>query len=81
MLDDMLERWTNGHFKATGHRVRQTDEQRFSIVMFVAVDNTYTIAPLQEFVTDAAPALYAPTSQEKHIENEIRRSRKNAELS
>jgi len=80
MLDDMLERWTNGHFKATGHRVRQTNEQRFSIVMFVAVDNTYTIAPLQEFVTDAAPALYAPTSQEKHIENEIRRSRENAEL-
>ena len=78
MLDDMLERWTNGYFKATGHRVRKTNGQRFSIVMFVAVDEGLTIAPLEKFITNENPTVYEPITQEEHLENEIRRARENA---
>ena len=78
MLDDMLERWTNGYFKATGHRVRKTNRQRFSIVMFVAVDEGLTIAPLEKFITNENPTAYEPITQEEHLENEIRRARENA---
>jgi isopenicillin N synthase-like dioxygenase len=79
MLGDMLERWTNGSFRATGHRVRDTDQQRFSIVMFVAADADVTIAPLDQFVSAATPARFGPVTQAGHIETEVRRARENAE--
>ena len=79
MLDDMLERWTNGSMRATGHRVRDTDQQRFSIVMFVAANDDVTVAPLERFVSGTNPARYKPVTQESHIESEIRRARENAE--
>lgn len=78
LLDDMLERWTNGAFKASGHRVRRTDEQRFSIVLFVAANEGIDIAPLPQFVTHENPARYAPITQADHIENEVGRAKANA---
>jgi len=77
LLGDMLERWTNGYFRATGHRVRETAEQRFSIVMFVAVDDGVQVAPLSKFVSATTPALFAPVTQSQHIANEMSRSRQN----
>jgi isopenicillin N synthase-like dioxygenase len=79
MLGDMLERWTNGYFKATGHRVRDTDQRRFSIVMFVAANDGVTIEPQNRFVSDASPVRYAPVTQLDHIETEVQRARENAE--
>ena len=78
LLGDMLERWTNGRFKATGHRVRRTAEQRFSIVMFFAANDDMEIAPLPRFVSDSAPALYPVTTQAAHMRYEIDRARQNA---
>ena len=78
LLDDMLERWTNGAFKATGHRVRSTAEQRYSIVMFVAANDDLAIGPLPQFVTAENPARYLPTTQEQHIDNEVQRAKDNA---
>lgn len=77
LLDDMLERWTNGKFKATGHRVRSTAEQRYSIVMFIAVNDEIDIAPLPQYVTDELPARYLPITQERHINNEVQRAKGN----
>lgn len=78
LLGDMLERWMNGEFKATGHRVRKTKEQRFSIVLFVAVNENIDIAPQPQFVTATTPSRYAPITQAQHIENEVRRAKENA---
>jgi isopenicillin N synthase-like dioxygenase len=78
LLGDMLERWTNGQFKATGHRVRKTAEQRFSIVLFVAANEDIEIAPQPQFVAANVPACYAPITQAEHIENEVRRAKENA---
>lgn len=77
LLDDMLEHWTNGVFKASGHRVRKTEEQRFSIVLFVAANDDIEIAPLPQFVSASAPSRYTPVTQAQHIENEIRRAKEN----
>ena len=76
-LDDMLEFWTNGQLKATGHRVRHTPDQRFSIVLFMAVDDGITIEPLPEFIGDDGEAKYPPVTQDDHIEAEMARSREN----
>lgn len=79
MLDDMIERWTNGRFKATGHRVRETDATRFSIVLFVAANDNQTIAPLEAFISPSNPSHYPPVSQAQHLEAEVRRASDNAE--
>lgn len=78
LLGDMLERWTNGAFKASGHRVRNTPEQRFSIVQFFAVNEDIEVAPLEQFVTAESPARYTPIKQAQHIDDEIARAEKNA---
>lgn len=78
LLGDMLERWTNGLFKATGHRVRETDNKRFSIVMFNAVNPEIEVEPLAELVSASRPANYTPVTQAEHLDNEIRRAEKNA---
>lgn len=78
LLDDMLEHWTNGMFRATGHRVRSTPELRFSIVKFVAANSDIEIAPLPQFVTEDSPQRYPTITQEEHIDNEIKRAQANA---
>ena len=74
LLDDMLERWTNGFFQATGHRVRRTDASRYSIVLFVAVNADQAIRPLERFVSAANPARFDAVTQRQHIDTEVRRS-------
>lgn len=74
LFGDMLERWTNGFVQATGHRVRRTPERRYSLVMFVAVNEGIEVAPLEKFVDDGRPR-YAPVDQAAHIEAEMMRSR------
>ena len=76
-IDDMLELWTNGLLKATGHRVRHTSEQRFSIVLFMAVDRGRTVGPLPEFNGVAGPRRYTPITQEAHIDAEMARAKAN----
>ncbi len=77
LLDDMLERWTNGFFQATGHRVRRTAVSRYSIVLFVAVNADQVIRPLEPFVSAANPARFAAVTQRQHIDMEVRRSEAN----
>lgn len=78
LLDDMLERWTNGIFKATGHRVRNTAEQRFSIVLFFAANDGINISPAPPLVSKTRPARFAPITQARHIDDEVQRAEHNA---
>ena len=80
LLDDMLERWTNGLFRATGHRVRNTPRERYSIVMFFAVNDDETVAPLPQFVGAERPAAYPPVRQRDHIDAELTRAEKNRDV-
>lgn len=77
MLDDMMERWTNGMFRATGHRVRNTGEQRHSIVMFFAVNDEELVAPLENFITEARPANYDAVRQRDHLQREMQKATEN----
>ncbi|MGI9204512.1 MAG: isopenicillin N synthase family dioxygenase [Woeseiaceae bacterium] len=77
LLGDMIERWTNGYFQATGHRVRNSNEKRMSIVMFFAVDDSVSVAPLPDFTTADRPSMYAPVSQRAHLAAEVSRAERN----
>jgi len=75
ILGDMLERLSNGAFKATGHRVGITGWQRYAVVLFNALDGDCQVAPLPNFVTPSRPAAYAPITQSAHIADEVARAR------
>lgn len=73
LFGDMLERWTNGTYRATGHRVRLTREPRFSTVLFFAVDDDVSVAPLPAF-REASPARYPPVTQREHSHQALARA-------
>jgi len=74
LLGDMLEHWTNGLLRATGHRVRHREFQRFSIVLFFAVDADVVVTPLNRFVSADNPARYPAMTQGEHTRNELQRA-------
>ena len=74
VLGDMLERFSNGYLKATGHRVVNTPWQRFSMVLFFAVDGDFEVAPLEHFTSPDNPVRYAPVKQDEHIRIELERA-------
>ena len=73
----MLERFSNGQLKATGHRVVNTPWQRFSMAFFFAVDGDYEVAPLPQLTSSGKPARYAPVTQDDHIKIELERAAAN----
>lgn len=77
ILGDMMERFSNGHFKATGHRVVNTPWTRYSMVLFFAVDGDYRVSPLPRFTGPDRPDRYGTITQDKHIENELKRAAAN----
>lgn len=74
ILGDMMERFSNGWLKATGHRVAITPWTRYSMILFFAVDGDYTVAPLPRFVRIDKPPIYEPVTQGEHIARELARS-------
>ena len=74
ILGDMVERFSNGHFRATGHRVVNTPWTRYSLILFFALDGNYSVAPLPGFVSEDHPAAYEPITQDAHIEAELTRA-------
>jgi len=77
ILGDMIERFSNGHFKATGHRVANTDWTRYSMILFFAVDGDYEVAPLPQFTSSDNPTCYSPITQDEHITRELARAESN----
>lgn len=77
LLGDMLERFSNGHLKATGHRVVNTSWQRLSMVLFFALDGDYEVTPLPQFIGSEIPARYIPVTQDDHIRIELERAAAN----
>jgi isopenicillin N synthase-like dioxygenase len=74
ILGDMLERFSNGYLKATGHRVVNNPWQRLSMVLFFAVDGDFEVGPLPQFTGPDNPARYAPITQDEHIRVELERA-------
>ncbi len=79
IVGDMLERFSNGHLKATGHRVVNTPWTRYSLILFFAVDEACEVSPLPQFVTDKNDVHYKPITQGEHIRRELERAEAYAE--
>lgn len=77
LIGDMVERWSNGVFKATPHRVPVTSWPRRSIVMFFAADPGLEVKPLDAFVSDANPARFEAVTQDGLIDAAMARAEAN----
>ena len=75
---DLLERWTNGKYKSTMHRVLANtgERDRFSIAMFIDPDSDAAVEVLPSCVTADNPARFAPTSAGAHLQSKLEASHK-----
>lgn len=77
LIGDMIERWSNGAFKATPHRVPTTPWARRSIVMFLAADPGLEIRPLEAFVDAGNPPRFEAVTQDALIGEAMARAESN----
>ena len=59
---EFLNRWSNGRFMATPHRVVAPEKDRYSMAMFFNPDPETLADPLPSCVTAEHPAAYEPVS-------------------
>ncbi len=73
---DLLERWTNGAYKSTLHRVKPKigQKERFSVVMFVDPDSATSVSVLKSCIRGDKPAQYPPITAGEHVQQRIQAS-------
>ena len=70
---DLLERWSNGRYRSTVHRVlpRVPSGDRFSIALFVDPDSDTKVEALSSCVDDENPPRYPVTTAGEHLQEKI----------
>jgi isopenicillin N synthase-like dioxygenase len=70
---DLMERWTNGMFRSTVHRVRPVagSRDRYSIALFVDPDTAVEVSCFASCVSATRPLRYGPTTAGEHIRQKI----------
>ncbi|XP_078439260.1 2-oxoglutarate (2OG) and Fe(II)-dependent oxygenase superfamily protein [Wolffia australiana] len=66
-LGDMLERWTNGIFRSTLHRVLMGAEERYSVAFFVEPSHECVVECLPSCCSDANPPKFPPVTCERYL--------------
>ncbi|KAL6069076.1 2-oxoglutarate-dependent ethylene/succinate-forming enzyme [Balamuthia mandrillaris] len=67
-LGDMMERWTNGIYKATPHRVVNiSGKDRYSIPFFFEPNFETLVEPLPACITQERPRAYEPVGFGNHL--------------
>lgn len=75
---DLLERWTNGRYPSTLHRVQPqvTGRDRLSIAMFIDPDSDTLVECLPSCISDDRPAKYPPITAGEHVQQMLNASHK-----
>jgi isopenicillin N synthase-like dioxygenase len=70
---DLMERWTNGRFRSTVHRVRpmRRDRDRYSIALFVDPDSDVEVECITSCMSTDQPARHPSITAGEHISQKI----------
>ncbi len=70
---DLMERWTNGRFRSTPHRVLPVTgaRDRYSIALFVDPDAAVSVECIPGCVSAGRPARYPPITAGEHIRQKL----------
>jgi isopenicillin N synthase-like dioxygenase len=70
---DLMERWTNGRFRSTVHRVRPMagDRDRYSIALFVDPDAAVEVECFESCITTDRPLRFPRITAGEHIRQKI----------
>lgn len=73
---DLMERWTNGRFRSTPHRVqpKMGDVDRYSIAVFVDPDTDTRVSVLPSCLAPGESARYPEITAGEHIQERIKAS-------
>ncbi|GLJ30760.1 hypothetical protein SUGI_0609890 [Cryptomeria japonica] len=66
-LGDMLERWSNGKFRSTMHRVVVPDQERYSIAYFIEPSHDCLVECLPTCYSELNPPRYSPITCERYL--------------
>ena len=70
---DLMERWTNGKYKSTLHRVQPKigQQERFSIALFMDPDSATNVEVIESCTSESNPAKYPPITAGEHIQMKL----------
>ena len=73
---DLLERWTNGKYRSTHHRVKPMTRgrDRFSIAFFVDPDSDTEIKVLENFIDADTPRKFRDINAGEYIQRKLENS-------
>ncbi|KAJ7064048.1 hypothetical protein C8F01DRAFT_1367472 [Mycena amicta] len=71
-LGDQIARWTNGVLKSPKHRViSRPGMERYSIPVFFLADFDVVLEPLDQYISQDTPRLFAPQSAGEQLEARV----------
>jgi isopenicillin N synthase-like dioxygenase len=74
-LGDLTERWTNGRYRSTRHRVvNRSGRRRYSIPFFLSGAPDYVVSCLQTCLDPGEAPQYPPTTVRNHLKERYRQT-------
>lgn len=71
-VGDMLERWTNGLFRSTLHRVLTTGRERYSVAFFLDPNADCLVECLESCCSETSPPRFPPVRSGDYLQERLR---------
>ncbi|XP_074267552.1 azadirone synthase LFS-like [Silene latifolia] len=71
-IGDMMERWTNGIFRSTLHRVKPNGKERYSAPFFIDPPEEFVVQCLETCCSDSNPSRFPPIRAIDYLEERFR---------